>query len=124
MNLASDSVVPFTPVLDTRSDPARSTRLSFARRTMSSPGFRDSMYSVKMQWDRLLAMFMGVSLIVRFVSPRKRKLRASSSFVARCADRFRMWKLPLSSSRSPTRGRSSSDRISRSGSRRSYPVLL
>jgi hypothetical protein len=56
-----------------------------------------------------------------FVSPRNRKLRASSSVLARCMDKFLMWKCPFSSSRMLTRGRSSSRFVSCDGSRRSYP---
>ena len=48
-------------------------------RTVSSPGLRDSMCTVKTQWEREDAWFMGVSAMVRFVSPRKSRLRASSS---------------------------------------------
>ena len=40
------------------------------------------------QWEREDAWFIAVSLMARFVSPRDSKLRASSSEVARCMDRF------------------------------------
>ena len=44
---------------------------------------------VKMQWERDEAKFMGVSDVVLFVSPRKRRLSASSSDVAWCAQPLR-----------------------------------
>ena len=69
MYLASLSSCPSTPVLPTRSDPARSTRCSFERRTVSAPAARASTSTVKMQCEREDAMFIGVSLIARFVSP-------------------------------------------------------
>lgn len=59
------------PVLATRSDPARSTKCSFERRTVSLPLRRASSIMVNMQWLRDEAWFMGVSDMVRLVSPRK-----------------------------------------------------
>lgn len=58
------------PVLDTLSDPARSTRCSFECLTTSLPACRASRLMVKMQWLREEAWFMGVSEMVRLVSPR------------------------------------------------------
>ena len=84
MYLASRSTVPSMPVFLTRSDPARSTKCSFERRTTSEFGLRMSTASVKMQCDREEAMFDGVSEIIRFVSPTKRRFRASSSDRATC----------------------------------------
>lgn len=40
--------------------PARSTRCSLAFRMVSDPGSLDAMWMVKMQWERVEAMFMGV----------------------------------------------------------------
>jgi hypothetical protein len=55
--------------LCTRSDPARSTRCSLDRRTVSLPTNLDSMDTVKMQCDRDDARFMGVAEMARLVSP-------------------------------------------------------
>ena len=83
MYLASASVCPCAPVFPTRSDPARSTRETFARRTASLPGSRRSTAIVNTQCDRVEARFMGVSVTARFVSPMKRRFSASSSLSAR-----------------------------------------
>ena len=40
--------------------PARSTRCSLAFRMVSDPGSLDAVWMVKMQWERVEAMFMGV----------------------------------------------------------------
>ncbi|TNN65466.1 hypothetical protein EYF80_024285 [Liparis tanakae] len=53
MYLASVSSCPFRLVLLTRSDPARSTRLSLERRRVAEPGSRLHMCTVKIQWDRV-----------------------------------------------------------------------
>ena len=82
MYRASRRTVPSIPVFLTRSEPARSTRCSFDRRTTSEPSLRASIATVKMQCERDEAMFMGVSEIIRLVSPTKRRLRASSSLRA------------------------------------------
>lgn len=55
--------------------------------------------TVKMQCERDEASFIGVSAIIRFVSPTKSRLRASSCERAGCADRFFKWTLPSSSSK-------------------------
>ena len=52
--------VPFILLLPTLSEPAKSTRWSFAFRMVSEPGSLELMWMVKMQWDRVEAMFMGV----------------------------------------------------------------
>ena len=62
---------PSTPVLLMRSLPARSTRCSFARNTVSLSGFVVSTHRMNMQWLRVDASFIGVSATWRFVSPRK-----------------------------------------------------
>ena len=94
-----------TPDLPTRSDPARSTRLSFPRRTVSAPGSRRSTTIVNTQCDRLDCRFIGVSATARFTSPRKSKFSASSSEPARCAERPRAWITPSSSSNRATFGK-------------------
>ena len=53
MYRASLKTVPSMPVFFARSDPARSTRCSFERRTTSEPARRASMPMVKMQCERL-----------------------------------------------------------------------
>ena len=70
MCLASRSSAPSNPVLITRSDPARSTKLSRLRRTTSSPACRASRCRLNMQCERLEAWLSGVSATVRLVSPR------------------------------------------------------
>mmetsp|Transcript_42841 Transcript_42841/g.114654 ORF Transcript_42841/g.114654 Transcript_42841/m.114654 type:complete len:214 (-) Transcript_42841:600-1241(-) len=121
MYLLSLSSSPPALVLYTRSDPARSTRCSLDRRMMSVPTLVAVMKTVKMQWEREEASFMGVSDVCRVVSPRNSRFSASSSVVAGCAERLRRWMLPSSSSSSDTLGRSSSALVFSSalGSRRS-----
>ena len=81
--------MPSLLVLCTRSDPARSTKCNFDLRTLSEPPAPlHSRKTVNKQWEREDAWFIAVSLMARFVSPRNSKLRASSSEVARCMDRF------------------------------------
>ena len=48
--------------------------------TVSLPRVLDSTKTVKRQWLRLEAKFMGVSAIARFVSPKNKRFSASSSF--------------------------------------------
>lgn len=60
MYFASVRRVPPVPVLLTLSEPARSTRWSFALRMVSEPGSLELMWIVKMQWERVEAMFIGV----------------------------------------------------------------
>jgi hypothetical protein len=74
---------PSTPDFQTRSEPAKSTRLSFDFRIVSSPALRATMWAVKIQCDRELAMFIGVELIIRFVSPINNKFNASSSLLSK-----------------------------------------
>ena len=124
MYLASWRDCPETPVLATRSDPARSTKHTLARRTRSLPFCRRSTVMVKMQCERDDARFMGVSVMARLVSPKKRRLSASSSVSDRCTLQLTMRTLPSSSSWRVTLGRSSSALVSWSGSRRSYAWLL
>jgi hypothetical protein len=52
----------------------------------------------------VLTWFMAVAEMARLVSPRKRRLSASSSDATRCMERCRRWQLPSSSSSSVTRG--------------------
>lgn len=52
-----------------------------------------------------LTWFMAVAEMARFVSPRKRRLSASSSEPTRCMERLRRWQFPSSSSSIVTRGR-------------------
>mmetsp|Transcript_44569 Transcript_44569/g.123473 ORF Transcript_44569/g.123473 Transcript_44569/m.123473 type:complete len:228 (+) Transcript_44569:1678-2361(+) len=119
MYLASFCKFPSTPVFEMRSLPAKSTRCSFARRTLSLSCFLESTQRMNMQWLRVDASFIGVSATTLFVSPRKSRLRASSSFCAIFTDKFRKWMLPSSSSRSCTLGRSSSFLVPSSPERRS-----
>ena len=70
--VASLSLSPDACVFDCRSDPARSTKCNFDRRTTSESGFLESMAMVKMQCEREEAMFIGVSEIMRLVSPTNR----------------------------------------------------
>ena len=56
---------PSTPVLLMRSLPARSTRCSFARNTVSLSGFVVSTHRMNMQWLRVDASFIGVSATCR-----------------------------------------------------------
>lgn len=60
MYLASVSSCPFRPVLLTLSDPARSTRWSLERRSVAEPGSRLHKWTVKIQWERVDAWFIGV----------------------------------------------------------------
>lgn len=60
MYLASVSSCPFRPVLLTLSDPARSTRWSLERRRVAEPGSRLHKCTVKTQWERVDAWFIGV----------------------------------------------------------------
>lgn len=60
MYLASVSSCPFRPVLLTRSDPAKSTRWSLERRSVAEPGSRLHTCTVKIQWERVDAWFIGV----------------------------------------------------------------
>ncbi len=60
MYLASVRRVPWALVLLTRSEPARSTRCSLALRIVAEPVSRLVMWIVKMQWERVDAMFIGV----------------------------------------------------------------
>lgn len=76
------STWPSTPLFHTRSDPARSTRLSFDLRTVSSPVLHARIWAVNMQCERELAIFIGVELITLLVSPTKSRFKASSSFLA------------------------------------------
>lgn len=82
MYLASVRIVPSMPVLPTRSLPAKSTRWNLLRRTTESPGLRASRCMVNTQWEREEAMFIGVSAIMRFVSPRNSRFKASSAVSA------------------------------------------
>ena len=87
--------IPTFPVI-AGAYPARSTKCSLALRTVSEPGCLEEMWIVKMQWDRVEAMFMGVcrmrgrrispsllppthstSAIIRLVSPKNSQLRAA-----------------------------------------------
>ena len=124
MCFASISVWPSRPILCTRSLPARSTRLTLARRTVSLPCSLRSTCMVNMQCERDDAWFMGVSVMALLVSPRKRRFRASSSLSALCVLTLRIVTFPSSSSRSCTLGRSSSAVVSWSGSSKSYPWSL
>ncbi len=60
MYFASASRVPPIPVFPTRSEPAKSTRCSLDLRMVSEPGSRELTCTVKMQCERVDAMFMGV----------------------------------------------------------------
>ena len=91
---------------------------------MSEPSLRASIATVKMQCERDDAMFIGVSEIIRLVSPTKSRLSASSSLRASWAERLRTWILPSWSSCKETLGRSSSPLVSCDGSSRSYPASL
>eukprot|EP00967_Tisochrysis_lutea_P154337 scaffold306354_cov24-Tisochrysis_lutea.AAC.1 len=111
MYLASLSTLPSMPVFLMRSEPAKSTRCSLERRTTSESGRRASIEMVKMQCEREEARFIGVSEIMRLVSPTKSRLSASSSERASWADKFRRCVRPSSSSSSVTLGRSSIDLV-------------
>jgi len=119
MYLASVSSMPSAPVLLTRSEPARSTRFSRERRITSEPGAFDSTVTMKMQCEREEARFIGVSAIMRLVSPMKSRFSASSSVLACLRLRLRILTLPSSSSASCTFGRSSSFESSFESSSRS-----
>lgn len=60
MYFASVSNCPVKPVLLTLSDPARSTRWSLERRRVAEPGSRLHTCTVKIQWERVEAWFIGV----------------------------------------------------------------
>ena len=87
MHSASASVVPDAPVFATRSDPARSTRWSFERRTVEPPTGRLSSSSVKMQCEREEASFIDVADPPRLYAvflPSNSSVSASSSERATC----------------------------------------
>ena len=108
MCFASRSALPLTPVLPTRSDPARSTRWILPRRTVSEPATRRSTDIVNTQCERLDCKFIGVSATARLTSPRNSRLSASSSEPARCAEHPRAWITPSSSSNNATLGKNAS----------------
>lgn len=60
MYFASVSSCPFRPVLLALSDPARSTKWSLERRREAEPGSHLPMCTVKIQWERVDAWFIGV----------------------------------------------------------------
>lgn len=68
--------------LYTRSEPARSTRWSFEVTMRSESTGRASIITVKIECERDDAWFIGVSLVTRFMLPRKSRLSASSSEIA------------------------------------------
>ena len=112
MYRASLKTVPSIPVFFARSDPARSTRWSFERRTVEPPTGRLSSSSVKMQCEREEASFIDVADTSRLVSPSKSSVSASSSERATCDERPRTrTDAPFSSSTTPcTRGSSARPR--------------
>ena len=75
---ASLNMEPDELVLCTRSEPAKSTKCNLDLRITSDPASLDSTNTVKIQCDRDEAIFMGVSAMARFVSPRNNKFNASS----------------------------------------------
>ncbi len=58
MNLASLRIVPSMLVLLTRSEPARSTRFSFERRTVSSPACKDAFHWLFRQDHMLIVVLV------------------------------------------------------------------
>ena len=132
MYLASVRVWPVELVLCTLSEPDRSTRFNLdlmrvpSAAPVDDPGAgRHSIMTVKMQCDRDDDWFISVSPMARLVSPRKSKLRASSSLVAGWILKLRKWRLPSSSSNMVTLG-TAEDAASppRLLSSKSYPLSL
>ena len=70
------SAAPTAPDLSSRSEPARSTRCSFERRSVAAPTGRLSRLAVKTQCEREDVAFIVVSATARLVSPMKRRLSA------------------------------------------------
>ena len=104
MYFASCNVAPSTPLLFTRSLPAKSTKFSFARRTVSVPRERFVIVTVNIQCDRDEAMLRGVSATARLVSPTKSKSSASSSLATTWDVKSNTCICPCSSSNTRTRG--------------------
>mmetsp|Transcript_19825 Transcript_19825/g.70137 ORF Transcript_19825/g.70137 Transcript_19825/m.70137 type:complete len:209 (+) Transcript_19825:341-967(+) len=113
MLFASSSVVPAAPVRSTRSDPAKSTRLSWL--TLLEPSGSDCVrWMTRTQWLRLECSFMFVRDTWRHFDPARMMWNTSASHVANSAEMpsthtprrafSRMRRLPLAGlSRSRTR---------------------
>ena len=72
---------PVAPVLETRSLPARSTRLNIEWRTVVTPSTvcLARIESVNTACERELSAFISVEATFRFSTPRSRQRRASSA---------------------------------------------
>ena len=83
MYIDSAFMSPSVDVFFSRSEPARSTRLSLHRTTFSLDSTRDRIwtYTVKTAWPRVELRLSWWLATARFVSPSKSMLSASSSFV-------------------------------------------
>ena len=88
MNFASCNYLPSIPDFPAHSDPDRSTSCSFEQIFVSDPCLFDSIFIMKIQWDRVETSFIGVSDIALFVCPINSKFKAASSLSALWTLRF------------------------------------